>query len=704
MKHYFKKSFVLLVACFFAGLSQTAAQNNFYVATTGSNANAGTDASAPKQTIMAAFYAAAAGDIINVAAGTYIETDPIYLNKSITIKGSNAGLPALGWTNSETIIRPKATNFADGSGDAAVVQMVASNITLDGIAIYGDNSTLSDATPRVINAVSSRANYGVMAYNNLSSLKVLNCKFANFVHRGISWAIYDANTIASGNNEIKNCIFDNIVRTNEVGTAIYLASFIAEVSNNTVTRTDRGLFYEINASVAHTAPLLAINNNSFAAYFRGIAMYGNGDAVFPSTEIKTNTLTWQDISGRSGDGITPTATNTSRGISVERVRGTSPILVQNNNVTNYNDGIAALSVEKTGDLNRMTIQGGTITNAGNAGILVDNYINQWASRTVIKGVTILNAGNMSVSVSSNGNSYNSEAALSDGMVLQKDLPITSNYNNAIYVTGSKAILTELGNTKITNAKFRFINLDNSAMQGLEVDGTAMTFDGEVNGYTFSNYTPGLSNDNAIAIALQERIRDKNPYSFGQDATTSGLIKFNLNVLPVALTEFNAKGTVNGTFLTWKTSSEKNNSHFIIARSNDGKNFTPISNIKGNGTSDSENTYNYMDKGFIGNAYYLLKQVDNNGRTTEYGEKIRFVKGLETLLTVYPNPTSDFLNVEITSKNTDVVIYDLKGKSILKLRSQPIGKLVVDVKDLPIGSYVLAINDGISTKNEKFIKK
>ena len=82
MKRYLAKP-ILFVMFLFVGIAQSMAQTNYYVATTGSNANVGTDQALPKQTIMAAFYAATAGDIINVAAGTYVEIDPIYLNKSI---------------------------------------------------------------------------------------------------------------------------------------------------------------------------------------------------------------------------------------------------------------------------------------------------------------------------------------------------------------------------------------------------------------------------------------------------------------------------------------------------------------------------------------------------------------------------------------------------------------------------------------------
>lgn len=701
MKRYFTKILILFAVCLFTGISQLMAQATYYVATTGNNGNAGTDPSLPKLTIQAAIDAATANDVVVIAAGTYAEH--LYIAKPITIKGNNAGTAATAWANPETIIRPATTNFTETAA-SALVEPTVSNITLDGIALYGDNNALSDATPIIINGVSARANHGVMVYNNINGQKVLNCKFANFVRRGVSWTIYDPMTIASGGNEIKNCTFDNMVRADGTGVAIYLNNYIAEVSNNTVTKADRGIFYETNASVAHTSPLLAINANSFSTYFRGVMMYGNGDAVIPATEIKNNTFTWQNISGRSGDGITTTSTNSSRGIVIERARGTSSILVQDNNITNYNDGIATLSVEKnTSDLNRMTIQGGAITNAGNVGVLISNYVNAWVSRAVIKGVQVINAANSGVFVTSDGNSYNTEAALSDGVVLQKDLPITTNYDQAIYVNGSKAILTELGNTKITNALYNLINLNNDAMQGLEVDGTAMIFDGQVNGYIFVNYTPGLSNDAAIAQALQERIRDSNPFSFGHTAPNAGLIRFNLGVLPVTLTEFNAKASNNGALLTWKTSSEKNNSHFVIARSNDGKNFTEIDNIKGNGTSDIEHAYAYTDRGFAKSAYYLLKQVDNDGKITAYTDKIRFVKGLDNSISIYPNPVVNELHIDLTA-TADVTIYSISGKKVVALSNQSAGKLTVNTNKLPAGNYVVVISDSLGTKQKKFIKK
>ncbi|WP_210149687.1 T9SS-dependent choice-of-anchor J family protein [Chryseobacterium scophthalmum] len=71
-----------------------------------------------------------------------------------------------------------------------------------------------------------------------------------------------------------------------------------------------------------------------------------------------------------------------------------------------------------------------------------------------------------------------------------------------------------------------------------------------------------------------------------------------------------------------------------------------------------------------------------------------------LLSVYPNPTTDFLAIKTENKIGSVSVFDISGKNInVKLDGDK-----VDVRSLPAGTYLINIEtkDGIST--EKFIKK
>ncbi|MFZ4741857.1 MAG: DUF1565 domain-containing protein, partial [Bacteroidales bacterium] len=83
---------------------------NWYVATTGSNSYAGTSSAVPFLTIQYAITAAAAGDVINVAAGTYEEL--IVIDKPITLNGPNATIAGNGSRVPEAVIQ-----FPAGAAD-----------------------------------------------------------------------------------------------------------------------------------------------------------------------------------------------------------------------------------------------------------------------------------------------------------------------------------------------------------------------------------------------------------------------------------------------------------------------------------------------------------------------------------------------------------------------------------------------------------
>lgn len=70
------------------------------------------------------------------------------------------------------------------------------------------------------------------------------------------------------------------------------------------------------------------------------------------------------------------------------------------------------------------------------------------------------------------------------------------------------------------------------------------------------------------------------------------------------------------------------------------------------------------------------------------------------LAIYPNPTSDILNVKASSKINAVSVVDMSGRSI----KVNVDGDKVDVSALPVGTYLINVEtkDGIST--EKFIKK
>lgn len=58
-----------------------------------------------------------------------------------------------------------------------------------------------------------------------------------------------------------------------------------------------------------------------------------------------------------------------------------------------------------------------------------------------------------------------------------------------------------------------------------------------------------------------------------------------NTLPVELVNVKAKNTVSGNQINWMTTSEKNNSHFVVEHSFDGVSFNEVGRVGGHSTTN-----------------------------------------------------------------------------------------------------------------------
>ena len=160
-----------------------------------------------------------------------------------------------------------------------------------------------------------------------------------------------------------------------------------------------------------------------------------------------------------------------------------------------------------------------------------------------------------------------------------------------------------------------------------------------------------------------------------------------NPLPVELTIFTARRGLTGALLRWTTASELNCQEFKILRSFDGQTFTQLGRLPGHGTTSQPQTYQYADvtTGAAG-AYYRLRQVDVDGRTTD--SPARFVPAVPGTVSAYPNPVADRLTIYTPAP------------AVMRLRSEvgqvvyqstaPAGTSQHQVAQLPAGVYVLEI--------------
>jgi len=178
-------------------------------------------------------------------------------------------------------------------------------------------------------------------------------------------------------------------------------------------------------------------------------------------------------------------------------------------------------------------------------------------------------------------------------------------------------------------------------------------------------------------------------------------------LPVKLSSFSGKLQGNHVALNWTTASEKNNSHFDILRSVDGKTFDKISSVQGNGTSDITHKYSYTDKSPAkGNNYYKLNQVDFDGKA-EASEVIA-VKAFDVQgLQVYQqgSTVSVLVNNAVAGVGT-LTVADISGK-VTSSRKIDLttgnNQFDVDLGTAPKGVYLVKVLSAGKTLSAKFIK-
>lgn len=137
-----------------------------------------------------------------------------------------------------------------------------------------------------------------------------------------------------------------------------------------------------------------------------------------------------------------------------------------------------------------------------------------------------------------------------------------------------------------------------------------------------------------------------------------------SVLPVSLISFKGMSLKEGVKLSWATAEEINNKYFELRRAAKDGQFTTIATINGNGNSQVNNYYNFIDQNpFLGTNLYQLKQVNLNGSATSYpiiSVKYGGASDHIKLISSYPNQ----LNISVglsEAKTGNIIFADASGK-------------------------------------------
>ena len=253
------------------------------------------------RTLQAAITAANAGDIINVAAGTYWED--ITINKAVTINGTNAGVAYNGTRGAETIIKDsKITVTADG----VIIRGIKSDYKYVGWqeGRYMLDAQCSRLTVENCIFANTSENSGGAVYSliNLRGGEVTYYKFTGNMFTDVATTLGVSNVtehaiIQSNGTKSNVDIQNNLFEISE--NAFFNSAFSGLIANNRFTTTPSLLSnissdYFRNISALNSDKLVGviIENNTFENLKYNVLLLGGSATVRNNTFRNNSNGTW----------------------------------------------------------------------------------------------------------------------------------------------------------------------------------------------------------------------------------------------------------------------------------------------------------------------------------------------------------------------------------------------------------------------------
>lgn len=221
-----------------------------------------------------------------------------------------------------------------------------------------------------------------------------------------------------------------------------------------------------------------------------------------------------------------------------------------------------------------------------------------------------------------------------------------------------------------------------------------------------------SNDIALSPSVSMRLRPSdNKMVLGTHGNGLFMLAFPVAVLPLDLLSFEAKKSTSNVQLRWESANEVNFNYYNVQKSDDGKNFAFLNQVKAKGASIYQMT---DEKPLAGVNYYRLEMVDKDSKK-RYSNIVNVAfdtKG--TKMGIYPNPTQDnTLTVEMTVSNDgefSFTVTDISGRNRLTSQqkvAQGNNQLPMDISTLEKGIYFITAKNVLTNdvlKSMRFIRQ
>lgn len=687
-------AFFICTLCFFT----TGKAATYYISPSGNDATGNGTAARPWKTLYkAASTITAAGNIIHLNAGTYIETLQSSLAVGVSLEGDNKTTTIIKGALADSYSPLIEMQSADGTNGNQSI----SNLTFDG---------------QYVNAATHKTWLAIWITGR-SNVSIHDCIIKDFYWRGVIYnGINDDNpgtdigyTHATGNtfynNLVTNCadygfsgggsgalnlgfqqgmlIYGNTIQQTErpEGLNGWPIKFWndgwlkgCKIYNNTITKKPYGGTYPGESGW------------DFAIEFFNIqGLEINNNIIQGSIDLNYNYKGSYDYSVWIHDNLLHhPVLNPNHESSIILEYRTESALIENNTVNNRSNFIQ-FCTRGVNDYGGDNLPNSGGTPVGGYSYLLNNIIRKNVCSNIYQGNGIGTSGGILVISEGtddpqikNMQIYNNTivAKAGDAPYIGLDFTSQSNGNgDSLFirnniVTGFSAAWLQGSNGR-TNLNHTTITNNNAWGNG---SNSPVWPAGNPGNYTYSNNTAlnplfVSATDfhlQATSPCVNTGVYVGLPYS--GTAPEKGYIEINAP-LPVTLIDFTVTENNGKNLLHWTTETEVNSNYFTIERSSNGTDYKAIGTVAASGFSTAAVNYTYIDANALpGINYYRLIMVDKDN-TMEYS-KIISISGKKNQSTSIVNTylSAAKKQMELTvyatqNKKANLMLFDNNGRNI-----------------------------------------
>lgn len=284
----------------------------------------------------------------------------------------------------------------------------------------------------------------------------------------------------------------------------------------------------------------------------------------------------------------------------------------------------------------------------------------------------------------------------------------ASWESMYYLDRNWEIHTEVAPQQPVGLRFYALNEEFDALDAAEVNISSLSdlrliqYDGPNEDLTFSNNDLSVFGD-VLTPDSMGSFAGSTTNGYWLDFVVNGFSEFyesRTPGVPLAVESLSLQAIADGrqVKLTWEAVNEKDLLNYTVQRSQDGQQWQDLGSV--NAKNLSLAAYAFTDESpWQGLNLYRISVRDVANEISFSNIAKAVLKGNRSLV-IAPNPAHDFLNVQGTSPDDQILLHDMTGREIYKAKAN--GEAIqISVATLPAGFYLLRI---ISIGGETYTQK